>query len=663
MNENVSRKTQVHNTVLVILTIAVTGAVIESITLKWEFWVPPLIIAGLVASWVLHLMQYKQESFRENYYLVFSMMVAFYHGVHTTSFFDVFVISALLMVMVTLLKRPQYLKILLAEFLALMLLQIILAVKEGSTSFDSLTISRILLHVVAEICIYKALSAIVRHSIKDEEDLEKKNIERQNDKTDMEDFLSNISHELRTPVNVINGMSTLILKKEKREDVASIMDAGLRLSHQIGDIQDYSEIQREDVRLEEDRYMITSLVNDIVALVEGTIDTGGKEFVIDLDPNVPNVMKGDAVKIGKIIRHLLSNAFKFTRRGGVCLTISTIRREYGANLIIDVTDTGIGMTPEETEKISRGIFQSNRKKNRSTGGIGLGLPIVYGFVRSMSGFVSVESAKKIGTTVRVSIAQEIIDPSPCLAIDRNRFLNVIFHMDPSDCASLRVWEFYRTMAADLAAGLRINMYFSQGIKKLDALMDRGDITHVFVSPRQYELYKDRFENLPADVPVVIMKKPFYSYPAVRVLNGRDDLRASVVSDRRPHLDGLCALVVDDEPMNLIVATGLFGEYNMRIDTAKSGREAIEKYMSNEYDVVFMDHMMPEMDGVEAAKKIAEIASQQGRSAKIIALTANVVSGAREMFAREGFAGFIGKPIEIGEFERVMNRVFPGGTGA
>ncbi|MBR1743744.1 MAG: response regulator, partial [Lachnospiraceae bacterium] len=110
---------------------------------------------------------------------------------------------------------------------------------------------------------------------------------------------------------------------------------------------------------------------------------------------------------------------------------------------------------------------------------------------------------------------------------------------------------------------------------------------------------------------------------------------------------------------LVVATGLFKDYGMLTDTAGSGPEAIEKFGKNEYDVVFMDHMMPEMDGIEAMKRIRQTASDQGKEVKIVVLTANVVSGAREMFVKAGFDGFIAKPISLPDFERVMMHVLSG----
>ena len=112
-------------------------------------------------------------------------------------------------------------------------------------------------------------------------------------------------------------------------------------------------------------------------------------------------------------------------------------------------------------------------------------------------------------------------------------------------------------------------------------------------------------------------------------------------------------------MNLVVARGLFGEYNMIVDTAESGREAIDKFGKNDYDVIFMDHMMPIMDGVEAMKRIREIAERENKKVKIVALTANAVSGAKEMFLGEGFDGFIAKPVNLVDFERVMGQVLTG----
>ena len=157
--------------------------------------------------------------------------------------------------------------------------------------------------------------------------------------------------------------------------------------------------------------------------------------------------------------------------------------------------------------------------------------------------------------------------------------------------------------------------------------------------------------------VLVMPKPLQGFSIARILNG-DTGTFEETPEEAVRFDGLKALVVDDEPMNLVVATSLFKDYGIICDTAESGKEAIEKYDAGNYEVVFMDHMMPEMDGVEAMKRIRQVADAKFKHPVIIALTANVLSGAKEMFIKEGFDGFIAKPIDIGEFERLMKRVLP-----
>ncbi|MCR4762595.1 MAG: response regulator [Lachnospiraceae bacterium] len=677
MDDHSLQYTREHNTVVGIITVACIGTIVGGISLGWEFWVPPLIVVGLIVTWFLHITQYGSKTFRENFYLVFTMLISFYHGVHPTSMFEIVVVSALLMVNVTLFRRKEFVTLMLAEFFVLMILQVVMAVRSGSMIFDTLNVARLVVHVVAEFCIYKGLSDAIRNNRQDREELEMHYRDRERSRVDMEDFLVNISHELRTPVNVINGMSALILKKEEREDVAAIRDAGLRLSRQIEDIQDYSEIQRGDVVLEEDKYMITSVLSDIISDYMGREENSELDLIVDLDPTLPVMLNGDSRKIGKVIRHLLDNATKFTKLGGIYLRVSGIRREYGINLTIEVTDTGVGMSRAQTENISRGVYRLNGKRDRSTGGIGLGFSIVYGFVRKMNGFVNLESRNGKGTTFRVSIAQEIIDPAPCLSVQNERFINAVYYVFPEKYSVPRVGAFYRHMATNLAAGLRLNVYFASNLRELGQLLERGDITHVFMGDEEYADSPDYFEELAKlkvtvavsaskdfrmkpESRVICLPKPLYAIPVVHVLNGETStlLSPGGEEERRPVLDGVRALVVDDEPMNLVVAVGLFKEYHMIIDTAASGKEAIEKYEQNDYTLIFMDHMMPEMDGVEAMRRIREIALKKGQSPRIIALTANAISGAREMFLREGFDGFISKPISIQDFERTIHRVLP-----
>ncbi len=672
MKDNISQIRNNHNTFIVIVTISCLGCVIESISQGWEFWVPPLILIGIGASWWMHFVQYRQESFRENFYLLFCMIVAFYHGIHESSFFDIFVISVVMLALCTMLRRRVFMHFYLLEFMILMILQTWLAYFKGKVTFDSLTISRVALHIVAYFCVYRTLLMVIDElNVKDNE-IGLRDDEKEMRNEVMEDFLVNLSHELRTPVNVINGMSSLILKREERKDVRAILDAGVRLSRQIEDIQDYSEIRSGNAIIDEEPYMITSLLNDVLINLERTKRRGDLELVVDLSPEVPTMMKGDVKKFQKILLHLLDNAFKFNRRGGVLLRIKTIKREYGVNLVFEVKDTGIGMSKKDIDGISMGLYQANKKRNRSNGGIGLGLSVVYGFIRQMGGFVMIESKKNVGTTVRISVSQEVIDSSPCLSAANDRYVSAAYFMLPDKFKVRAVGDYYRSMARHMASGLRINLYLATSVNDLKKQIKKYNITHIFMGQEEYERNRNYFDSLSYtdvtvavsaesdsiiknDSRVIILPNPIYAFPLVRVLNGvRETEKLSNSEDRhRPVLDGLRVLVVDDEPMNLVVATGLFKDYHMITETAASGMEAISKFEKRDYDVIFLDHMMPEMDGVETLKHLSKIAEQKSKDVKFVALTANAVSGAREMFFREGFDGFIRKPIDINEFERTM----------
>ncbi len=663
--------------IVFIISLGLIGLMIENFVMRWEFWVPIISIPGIVSLWALHLSERPDYRIRKVYYFVFVVMMLFYHGVHKTSFTDTAVTVALAMCVFSLLSHPVMMHVFLGEYFLLLFIHLLILPGGEPVSYDKLTVSVIMLHAIAVVLVYFVCIRVIE-SRKELEKSDKEKDERiESYDADMEDFLSNISHELRTPVNVVNGMSDILLRKDPGNEVESVKRAGLTLANQIEDIQDYIECRRKKVLIEEDDYMTTSLIHDVVTVFRYMDIKKDLELVVDLDPEAPAKMRGDIRKLHKIFRLLTENAVKFTKKGGIYVKLYAEPAGNEVNLIIEVTDTGIGMDWKTIRVVSDGLYQVDKSRNRSTGGIGLGLPIVYGFVHSMGGCVKIESQKRTGTMVRITIPQKVIDPQQCLMIANSYQGDFLFHVRPDKYRVPRVREFYRTMAANLASGIGVPLYPAETVKEVERLRGNLDVRYVFMGQEEYEENPTYFDELSKGdvVPVVsaeagfkpsegsrvvVMPKPLYAYPVIRILNEGREAMDSVDDDQaaKPEFDGLNALVVDDEPMNLVVASGLFREYKMEVDTAGSGSEAIRNYRRNGYDVVFMDHMMPGMDGVEAMKEIKKAASEINKDVIVIALTANAVSGAKEMFMKEGFDGFIAKPIDMAEFERVMLRVLP-----
>ena len=385
--------------IITLMSLVCIGLCAESIIMGWEFWVPPLMILGIMLIWGMHLTGEPNDDIKEACTFIYAMLTLFFYGVHSSSFFDAIVVYSLIIAAFTFMNYVYMMKLFTVEYYIIIAIQTAIAIRSGEFMFDAVGLSRIILHIVAATGIYFCCIRGIQART-DAEELNKiKDEKMKANDHDVEDFLSNISHELRTPVNVVNGMSDILLKKTESSEAESIRQAGIRLAGQIEDIQDYTEAQRRNLFLEEEDYMCISLINDIVTGFRANSDANDLEMIVDLSPDVPNMMRGDIKKIHKIFRHLLSNAIKFTEQGGIFVRMFSEVREYGVNLCIEVTDTGIGMDRNSIALAAEGMYQANKKRNRSSGGIGIGLPIVYGFTHCMGGFVRITSEVGSGTTV------------------------------------------------------------------------------------------------------------------------------------------------------------------------------------------------------------------------------------------------------------------------
>ncbi|MBP5282758.1 MAG: response regulator [Lachnospiraceae bacterium] len=649
------------------------GLIAETILMSWELWAIPLIIGGILICWGLHITQFASARLRIWVYTVLMMASFFFYGIHVTSAFDMGLLMMIVIMIFTTAGEVGLIYVCQATYFVTLAYDVIVMATDGETIWDSLMISRTILHVgLIYLAGWLARMIMRRWSMIFGKSGEQ--IAELNESTNrMNSFMANLSHELRTPINAILGITNVMQDKEKDpENVKSMKEviiAGNRMADQIGDILDYSEIEMDSLVVNEGDYMIASVLNDLVGELR-PIMQDHLELVIDVDAEIPAVIRGDAMKLRKILYHLINNGLKYTKEGGVYVKLSTIKQSYGINLCIEVTDTGVGMTKDELDRIYNRFYQADSGREIRSGGLGISMVIVSGFVRALGGFMTIDSQKGEGTTVRVSIPQKIVDEDRCMQVGAKITLGA--YLNFGKFANPNVREFYNRMIVNLVRGLRTTMHRVDNVADLKKLLERVELTHLFVADEEYEQNREYLETLAKRMQVVvvaresfelpknsraqIMAKPFYCIPVVTVLN--TEKKDSQPRLERMRCDGVKALVVDDEPMNLSVAKGLLKRYGMEVKTANSGEEAIQSCRENEYDIIFMDHMMPGMDGVEAMKRIRYNGVKGKNGFTIVALTANALSTAREMFIAEGFDGFISKPIELAEFERVLKRVLP-----
>lgn len=676
MNEQ-EKQRAAHLLILFCYTILSCVLIGESLLLGWETWAVILLPIGVIAGWTLHIRDRMPMSVRLDIYTVLTMLVFFFYGIHETSMFDLAPVIITVMVLYSSTEKYSTIKICMLTYYLIMVYDFFPAVS-GFAEEMPLFITRTLLHFMLVYMAGRLLKIMVQRRVKERKITEDMidRLEEINQRT--EDFLANVSHELRTPINAVTGISSVMLKNEenpeKKKDIFTIQMAGQRLFGQIEDILDYTEIDNEKIIVSEEAYMISSIVNDIISENQMQEREYMPELIFDLDAAMPAVLIGDGKKIKKILKHLINNAIKFTAKGGVYVRIHALRKDYGVNLCMIVRDTGEGIAEKELEKITEGFYQKDAGRDRRTGGLGLGLPIVSGLVSYMEGFMQIKSEEGCGTEVSVSIPQRIADKKPMIALRNRERLCLACFLKPEKYKVPEVRNFYNETIAHMVEGMDVSIHRVFHLDELKALTGVYQITHLFIGVEEYEESSALFETLadrmavivvagkrfalPSDTKAKLLKKPFYCLPIANMLN------VEVTHDNLPFAEKrmLCpdarVLVVDDEPMNLMVAEGIFREYEMQVRTVHSGMAALELCEKEEFDLIFLDHMMPEMDGVETLKRLRRLLTDSGRNTAIIAFTANAVSGAREMFFEEGFDEFVSKPIEMAEFERVLRKVLP-----
>ncbi|MCR5685479.1 MAG: response regulator [Lachnospiraceae bacterium] len=663
-----------HLMILIVFSVFSIMLIGEYLLMGWEVWMIFIIAVAVLGCWFMHLQNILTPYQRLWVYALLMMFIAVFFGIHLTSTYDLAGVVTACIAMFTLTGIKAFIGMWQVTYFLILAYDLVVMWQQGY-SFDGLTIPRTLLDVFIIIIAGWIARLIIRkwdeilYRSKDEIEL------LQGATTRLNDFLANVSHEIRTPINAVIGLTDVCMEKEDdpdiRKDMNSVKDAGKRVAEQISDILDYSEIDMKKLAVNVEQYMLSSVINDVVTEM-AYIKPPHLELVVDVDAACPAMMVTDVPKLKKIMWHLISNGLKYTREGGVYVRIFPVTQSYGVNLCIEVEDTGIGMSQEEREHIYEHFYQGNSGRTRSTSGLGLGMSIVSGFVKTLGGFMIINSEQGKGTKVKVSIPQEVIDPSKCMSLSTKDDINGGAFLRFGKFSNLQVREFYNVMVKHIVQGLGVVMRWVETPDKLRELTDNVKLTHLFVGEEEYTENARLIENLAKRMVVAvianpgfsrapgskirILPKPFYCFPVVTLLNQVSSVEENRVG--KLMCNGVKALVVDDEPMNHMVAKGIFKRYGMEVFTASSGKESIAMCETGDYDIIFMDHMMPEMDGIEAMKRIRTILSRRHREMPIVALTANAVSTAKKMFLREGFDGFISKPVELSELERVLRKVLP-----
>nr|AGS52656.1 putative hybrid sensor and regulator [uncultured bacterium contig00045] len=412
-------------------------------------------------------------------------------------------------------------------------------------------------------------------------------------------FLAMVSHEIRTPMNAIIGMAELALRESdtdaRTRNILTIKQAGSNLLAIINDILDFSKIEAGKLDITPAEYSVSTLLNDVVSIISMRTDDTQIDFTVKVDGSIPKTLIGDETRVRQAILNLLTNAVKYTEKGFVTLGLYGSFADDGetVELTIEVADSGIGIKPENIDKLFTDFTQFEHARNKGVEGVGLGLAITSSIVKTMGGHIAVESEYGKGSTFTLTLPQRYDSREPLVPASDEGEKN-----EP---------------ASDEGEGEKNLLVFDAG---------NADMLHGIFGMAAYDTAGESAARFTA--------------PDARVL------------------------IVDDMKTNRYVAKGLLAPYEMTVDLCASGPEALAAVQSVDYDLVFMDHKMPGMDGVEATLRIRDMGRRDERFKElpIVALTANVVSGMAEMFMVNGFNDFLPKPIETIRLNSILERWIP-----
>ena len=505
--------------------------------------------------------------------------------------------------------------------------------------------------------------------------VEQKTIEAEDAARAKADFLANMSHEMRTPMNAIVGMTELMLQSDlsglNLEYASTIKASSTSLLTIINDILDFSKIDAGKLRIFDLEYNLCSLVNDTVNMINTRLITKNLSLLVELNSKIPTILIGDEIRIRQILTNLLNNAVKFTEKGFIKLSVDFEPVEKDSILLkIDVEDTGIGVKPEDEHKLFEEFRQVDTKRNRNIQGAGLGLAICKQLSNLMGGEISFKSKYGEGSTFSVVLKQkvEVWEPSASVK-NRQRVKILIFEPNVYYAESLerilRTLEVHATMCKNLEIfkqKLNTKSYshiFFDMSKGIEVIQDKSIKTHQAIKIAMMSLNDYMVDEIDEDIR--FLHKPLLSIAIAEMLNGVQNYQEGIAEKSTKYFSAPDAkvLVVDDNLVNLKVATGLIKPYEVQIDTALSGMEAVQKLRRGKvYDIIFMDHMMPELDGIDTVKIIRSMDKEYFKKVPIIALTANAVGNAKQMFLDNGMDDFLSKPIELTKLNYMLKKWLP-----
>ncbi len=482
-----------------------------------------------------------------------------------------------------------------------------------------------------------------------------------------DEFLANMSHEIRTPLNAILGFVSILkkqIKEEKAQNYLKIIDtSGKSLLTIINDILDFSKIQSGKFVIDKHPVHPVDEFSNAVVLFTSKAYEKDIGYVVFIDPNLPETINVDSVRIKQILSNLLSNAFKFTPLYGE-VKVSIIYRDN--QLIIAVRDTGIGISKENQSKVFSAFSQADGSTTRNYGGTGLGLSISANLAALMNGTLTLESEEKKGSTFTLSVPADIIDENDLELANTQKFSHLKFAV-LSNCksceSSVKLIKKYLN-AFGIRSILSLNSYQKDGYDVLFFIPDEEYNEYVIESKKaSIAMLRSDLIKLGDIEHIEPLYAPFLPKHVINALNNSGlkniaemESAPTEKTDKEEAQFKGKVLIAEDNKTNQMLIKLLLMDYGVNFKIANDGLEAVAMFKKDKFDMVLMDENMPNLNGIEAMLQIKEYEKENSLSTTpVVALTASALDSDRERFTKAGMDGFIAKPIDTNLLELELEK--------
>ncbi|MDO4965927.1 MAG: ATP-binding protein [Lachnospiraceae bacterium] len=509
-----------------------------------------------------------------------------------------------------------------------------------------------------------------RYSIENEtlENMHLKVIDAYNQK---DIFLANTSHEIRTPLNAIVGTVNLLLDEDLdsriRENVYSILNSCNALLSITDELMDLSNTENQSIEISSRRYDLSELLSVIINMMAVRLMETDINLYVEIDKDIPRYLFGDSTKIRQLFINILNNAVKYTKQGHITLRVKGKLKDKGhVTIMTEVEDTGIGIKAENLPKLFDIYNRDDDEEKRTIEGNGIGINLCRDILDKMGGSISVKSEYHVGTTFFFSFTQQI-----------DSFEKLVTIKNPEDYKVL-IFERNEELSKNIHAilkDLEIRSDIALNRMEFETYILSGRYNYIFISAEKYTENSRFIERKIKDERVVvltdmsqsitfanngyILTRPIYATNiAMALQNESNEFAREVIKKGGFICPDTKIMVVDDNLTNLEVASGILQKYEATIYTALSGAECLNMLKTTDVDIIFLDYMMPEMNGIDTLYFIRDMDNDKLKEIPVVALTANVVNGAREMFMDAGFDEYIAKPININKIEQILKKLLP-----